>query len=485
MIEIPITGGFYQSDSLPISNQQCDNWYVNIPQTEGALTTGNLFGTAGLELVINSGLTNSANRGSHEKDGVPYFLNGETLYRLDRTVDSEGVETFNLVTLGAIPGEDRASFADNGKQLIVIVNGDGWIIDETVIPVFDPIVDASFTANGVPQQVRFLDSFFVVTTDSKKFIRSAANDGTTWSALDVFTAEADPDDIVTLEILKNQLLIAGSQTIEFYQDIAGQFQRINGRIINKGVVSPFGIVTTSDSVMFIGGGINESPAIWVIAGASAQKISTTSIDSILAKFSIEDLQQGFAWSYAQSGAYFVGFTFPERTFVFDTVTGKWHERSSRIINPSGQTVTERWRMQSLLTAYNRVLCADNKDGRIGSLSLETFTEYGDPIIRTFSIAPLANAGSSFSISKLEMTMESGVGDAVNDPQIRLSVSKNAKTFNNQLSRGFGKIGQFDRRVVWRLLGRFKRYAVLKFEMSDPVKPVIIKLEANIRGGNGS
>ena len=80
-------------------------------------------------------------------------------------------------------------------------------------------------------------------------------------------------------------------------------------------------------------------------------------------------------------------------------------------------------------------------------------------------------------------MEFGVGDLTTiDPQIRMSYSNDGRSFNNELSRSIGKIGQYTRRAIWRRLGRFSRLAVFKFVMSDPVKPVFIKLEANIRGG---
>lgn len=487
MINLPISGGFYESESLPISAQECSNFYVSIPQTEGALTAGSLFGTPGLAQIQTSGQVNNINRGSHVKNGLPYFLNGEILYRLGRTVDAMEVEIFTLVPLGTIPGSDRASFADNGTQLIVVTGGEGWIINETSGTQFQIIADAGFKANGVPQQVVFIDSFFLVTTDSKKFIRSDSNNGLSWNALNVFTAEADPDDIVAPIIFKNQAFIAGSETIEVFQDVAGVFQRVSGMIINKGVFSPFGIVNTSDSFMFVGGGVNESPAIWAVSGNSAQKVSTTAIDSILKRFSTEDIQAAFAWSYAQSGAYFVGFTFPERTFVLDTITSRWHERKSELVDARGLAITTRWRMNSMVTAYNKILCGDSIDGRIGDLDLDTFTEYGNEIVRVFSTTPFSNQGNSFSVPKMELTMESGVGlaDEPIEPQIRMSFSKDGKTFNNEIWRGFGNIGEFFRRAIWRKLGRFSRFSVFRFEMSDPVKTVVIKLEANIRGGSGN
>ena len=481
MIPLNISGGFYESDSLPISAQQCTNWYVNIPQTEGALTPGNLFGTAGLNQIASSGTSQNVNRGSHVKAGLPYFLNGTTLYRLDRSVVL-GEDVFTLVGLGTIPGTERASFADNGTELLIIAGGLGWIMDESVGPTITAIVAAGFTANGTPEQANYVDSFFVVTTDTKKFIRSDANDGLTWNSLNNFTAEADPDPIVAPIVFKNELYIGGSETIEPFRDNEGVFQRIDGFIINKGVFAPFGIVNTSDTFMFVGGAVNESPAIWGFTGNTVEKVSTTAIDSILARLTTEDIQSAFAYSYAQAGAYFVGFTFPNNTFEFNTVTGKWNERESQITDARGGVSTERFRINSLVTAYNKVLCGDSIDGRIGEMDIDTYTEYGTEIVRTFATAPFSNQGTAFAIPKLEATMESGVGDAIDDPQLRLSVSKNAKTFNNELSRGFGKVGQFNSRAIWRKLGRFSRLTVLKFVLSDAVKPVFIKLEANIKGG---
>ena len=166
-VDIPITNGFYLSESLPISSQQCTNWFPNIPQTEGALSAGNLFGCAGISQVQTTGDVDQVNRGMHVKAGKPYFLNGETLVRIDSSISAKGIETFSIVVIGTIPGTTRVSMADNGTQLMVLVpGGDGYIIDETSGTPFQQITDLSFTANGVPQLVVFIDSFFIVRIES-------------------------------------------------------------------------------------------------------------------------------------------------------------------------------------------------------------------------------------------------------------------------------------------------------------------------------
>ena len=480
-IQIPIDNGFYVSDSLPLSNQLCTNWYPNTPQSQGALSQGSLYGGAGILGVATTGVDDQINRGVHVKAGKPYFLNGETLIRLDSSFDTDGNEIFTPVTLGAIPGSQRVSMADNGKQLMVLVpGGDGYIIDETSGTPFVTITDASFTANGAPQQVVFVDSFFVCSTDSKKFIRSSANDGETWSALDVFTAESDPDDIVGLYVYNNKLFVMGSEVTEEFNNNGGLFQR-TGFFIDKGLYAPNAVIATNNSFMWIGGGTNESAAIWTLNGNTPVKVSTTAIDLALQKFTLSQINQSFAYSYAKNGAYFVGFSLPTRTFEINTITGKWNERTSKITNANGAINTVRWRPNSIVTAYNRVLCGDSQDGRIGSIETDVYSEYGENIIRTFTTQVLADQGNPLSINSLEVTMESGVGDSETpDPQIRISTSKDGKTFNNELWRSIGGIGEFNNRAVFYRLGRFPRLCVIKVEFSDMVKPSFLRLDANVR-----
>ena len=486
-LQIPISNGFYVSDSLSISNQECVNWYVNTPQVEGALSNGTLFGGAGISELLTTGKAKQANRGAHVKDGKPYFLNGETLIRVDNSFDSFGVETFTAVALGTIAGNARVSMADNGKQLMILVpGGKGYIVDETAGTPFLEITDTDFYANGNPRLVVFIDSFFVCSTDSKKFIKSAANDGNNWNALDFGTAESDPDKINSLHVYNNKLYIAGSETIEEQQNLGlggFPFQR-TGFFLDKGVFAPFSMISSNNSFMWIGGGENESPAIWMLTGNSAKKVSTTAIDAALQDFTQAEIESSFAYSYAQNGAYFVGFSFPTRTFEYNAITGKWNERKSQIINSKGLTETIRWRVNSVVAAYNRILCGDSQDGRIGSVEINTYSEYEKEIIRTVSLQPLSDLGNAISVSMLEATFESGVGDlSVPDPQIRLETSKDGRSFNQELSRSLGGIGEFNKRQIWYRLGRFPRMSVFKLTMSDPVKPVFIKLEANIRTAN--
>jgi hypothetical protein len=462
MIELPIDGGFYESESLPVSAQRLINWYVSVPQTGGALSQAQLFGTDGITEFATTGTNQQANRGGIVFNDAAYFLNGDGLYKFS----PDGAYTL----IGTLPGPSgRAFFAENGVQMMVLVDGRGWIVDTS--DTFTEITDPGFTANGTPKSLTFLDSYFIVTTDEKKFIRSDPRNGLSWGALNFFSAEADPDAIVTCVTWANQLHIIGTQTTEAYQNNAGIFRRQQGYVIDKGAVSPF-TIKTGQAVYFYGAGENETPGIYALSNG-AQKISTRPIDKILGE---TDLTEAWAWSYSRSGHRFVGFVITDRCFVYDESVGKWHERESLIDDPRGFTFTDRWRVNSIIQAYGKILVGDSQDGRIGELSNNVYTEYGDDVLRTWIGPPLENQGEAFRIMKLEATVESG-----NTGIIRLSTSRDGgKTYGNEMQRSMGDLGEYNQKVIWRRLGRYSRFATLKLEMSDPVNPVVIKLQADVR-----
>ena len=477
---LPIANGFYLSESLPISAQECTNWYPNIVQTEG-LNNETLFGTPGLEQLATSGLLDEANRAAQTMAGIPYFVNGNSLYRLNRSI-IDSIAVYDLEILGLVEGEGRVSIANNGTQLMLLVpGGKGYIFTESP-DTFAEITDVDFRANGEPQITVYIDGYFVCTTDSKKFIISSLNDGLSYNALDVGTAEADPDDIVAPIVFKNQLFIGGASTMEAFENIGGAdfpFVR-TGLFLDKGIDSAFSIIVTSDTFMFIGGGLNESPAIWAFAGNTVQKVSTTAIDSILQRVTQDELEQAFSWSYAQKGAYFIGFALPDTTLVFDTVTQRWHERKSKITDVNGAVNTLRFRANSVITGYGLVLCGDSQDGRVGSLDPDIYDEYGINIIRRVATQPFQNNQESFTVPSLELTVESGVGnDLVDDPQIMLDISRDGKTFSDVRTRSLGKKGEYTKRAIWRRNGRVARFSVFRFTLSDAVKPVIIQLTADV------
>ncbi len=281
----------------------------------------------------------------------------------------------------------------------------------------------------------------------------------------------------------------GEITTEEFGNIGGAgfpFQR-TGVFLDKGCVSPFAVIKANQSFFMIGKGLNESPAIWQFTGSAFQRKSTDAIDTLLQKASKEELDEAFGIYYGSKGDYFVCFTFSNRTLVLDLVTEKWHERESILDQDTeaaralvwgyGDEASFRWRVNSLVTAYDRVLVGDSEDGRIGVLDYEEYAEYENSMLSYFVVQPFFSA-EGVTMPKLEMTMESGVGnDYVTDPQVSQSISGNGKVFGPEKMRSVGKKGQFNHRIVWRRSGRYDRMAFLRYAISDRVKRVFIRLDA--------
>lgn len=483
-----------QGDYKPISRRIADmerrNCYTVLTPEPGAVSDAYVIGTPGIKEIATTGNIKQVNRGAHVKASKPYFVNGETVYRLDR-IQNESGDTYNAVQLGIIPGDSRLSFADNGKQLMIVDpdTGNGWIIDEEEESVFQPITDPDFTANGNPKYVVFNDSFFICSTDTKRFIKSDANNGLSWFALDFGSAEEDPDDIVSPIIYKGELLIAGSETIQGFRNVGGAAgasfpYQANGVIITKGVFAPLSLVEINNSFAFVGGGTNESPAVWLSNGGDPQKISTMAIDHYLSTLSDDEVSKTFSYAYAESGSYFLCISFPEKTYCWDATSNLWHERLSVIKDAAGFVDPQRWRVNSLVAAYGLVLVGDSQTGKIGSLSLSYSKEYEELIRRDFTLLPLINGDLNPSaVSDIELLMDTGNGNFEVSPKIRLSWSDDGgNNYSDEIVRDLGLVGNYAKRVYWNRLGTFKTTRYIRFEYAEPFKFLVVVATIRARAG---
>lgn len=476
MTDLDIGGGFYQSDSLPISAQEAVNVYLSRPQTASP-TTKNLFTTPGITLAAMAGV--EKNRGSHAFLDIPYFVNGDGLYRLG-IVAGPNPTYFTTNVSGAvlIEGEGRVIMADNGKEggELCIVAPDFnnqfnmWIYDGSTLV---QVSDSDFA--GPVSSVRYIDGYFEFTKlDDQTFFISNLRDGLVYTATDVGTAEADPDSIVSSFVLHNELIILGSKTFEPFQNVGGSgfpFQRVEGGVQKKGLSSKFAIEEVNDNMIFLGAGENETPSILISNGGKPERLSTIAIDNAIAKYSDDTITSCFSFSYSQSGAQFVGFTFPnEKTFIFDFTSKEWHTRES---------LNTTYRVCSIVKGFGKFFVGDCLNGNIGLLDKEINDEYGVEVHRRFVTPHLDNEGEPFFIDALELWGESGIGlTNGGDPEVLMSMSTDGgRTYSDPLATGMGATGEYDTRTIWNQLGRVGRQVCFKFEVTAAVKWVFSKVEA--------
>jgi hypothetical protein len=457
--------------------------YTGVAQAE-SLNDYALFYTPGISSFATTDVFKS--RGAINMGGVYYVITGTTLY----SIDSAGTAT----TIGTITGSDRVSMAHNGSKLAIvapdIASLNLWQYD-AVADTLTQVSDADYQAAST---VCFKDGYYIFTKqDSNIWFVSNLNQPLVFDALDFTTAELAPGNIVGCHVSQDEVFIQKSDNTEVYQNIGGSgfpFQRIPGAAYEKGSHCKYSPIEWEGAFYFLGGGQNERTSVYR-GGTTGEpvKVSTDAIDNEIQKFTRAEIDDGFPFTFSIAGITLVGFTIrsvniADRTFIYNVTASGLQGRP--VWNEMQTGVTEGgWRANSVTNVYNKLLVSDSIDGRVGSLSLDTQTEYGSTILREKVLPPLSIDGNQIYMSAMELTIDSGQGIKTgqgSDPEIMMDFSDDgARTWSNELWRKAGKIGEYRRRVEWRRLGRVPSHRVFRFRQSDPVKATWIKaeVEANV------
>jgi len=483
-IPLPIAQGFYVDESIPVSSQQCVNFRPHIPQTQ-TITSGALIGTEGISLAVELPDTN---RGAWVMADAAYEVNGGKLYAVSFSEDPDGVRTYSYADVSGaenIEGSSKVIMCDNGAQLLIIAPDANIVFNAWIYTVAGGLVqisDPDFrwpVAHGC-----FMDGYFVfVQLNTNVFFISDLRDGFAYNALDFASAESDPDNLVALIQFGGLLYPFGTKTFEQWQDVGGAgfpFTKATSGNQNKGCAAPLSLTEFNNGIIFIGGGAQENPAVWVTSGGEPVKVSTPAVDILINSGGREKLSQAYQVNWSQNGRNCIAFTVPDVcTIEYDASTNTWYERKS--LNDLG--VETPWRVSSLISVYSVFMVGDSSTGNIGIMSTETFKEYDNRIRSYFTPPAMGNNGMPFTVDSVELFMETGtvpISGPGSNPAIRLAISEDAgRSFDPDISRDIGTTGQYENVVSWDLLGRFPRTFTPKIICDEPIKKVIVAGWVNI------
>lgn len=488
MTQISLGNGFYEDYSLTVSSQQCTGWWPMYVQTQG-LSQAVLYPSPGSIELLDLG-ESEYGRGAIEFKDKLYVVQNMTLYLIDRILTEAGDPVYSSVALGTIEGTSRVFMAKNTTQICIVVPGEFlYIYDEEngvqdigtiFLSAYEGLVELT-----LPLGVVYLDGYFVLT-NSRYIFASDINDGTSYNGLSFGSAEMDPDRIVAPFVYRNQLYVFGTEVTEVYDNVGASpfpFLRNRGYVIDKGTISPHSIVECEESFMFIGGSRDELAAAWRIEATVPIKISTPAIDRLLEVLPQEELEAVFANSLSMEGGCFTVFSLPDRTMAHDVHASRmaqthiWHEHTS--FSRGAETA---WCVSRVVKVYSLLFTTQQFNGKIGSLSLDSFQEFDMPILRTFSSPTVFAQGEPIYVDQIEITIESGTSPLGEDLLLTLSTSKDGgKTWGNQRTRTIGTQGDSRQRLVWRRLGRFDRMFNFRLQFSGNAKMVIVRADVEFAG----
>lgn len=458
-MKVGLVGSTNEMRSLPFDAQRTINLIPTID--ESGAEVASLTGAPGLSLFSTIGT--SAMRGiiGAANDRV-FAVSGAALYEIasDGTATSRG-------SLSSSSG--MVSMADNGLQL-AICDGDKVYILTYATNAFTQVTDADLPSAAY---ISFVDGYFIVTkNNSGQFYISALYNGLSWGALDFATAESSPDNLSAAVPFVGNLGLFGHDTIEIWRntgDSTFPFSRISGAT-PVGTLAPKTIVSIDTSVYWVGHAKEGGGIVYQAQGFNPKRISTEAIEKILQSVTSTDL---VAWAYQQEGHSYLIITGStlETSLVYDIATGLWHERA--YLNSDGTLGQHLGNCCTYGFGYH--LVGSRVDGKIYKLSLDVYSDNGNPIPRKRIFTHIVDELKPVRYNTLTVGFETGVGlqsGQGSDPTMSLRISRDgAKTWSNYYTATLGAVGKYKTLVDFRRLGIQTR-CTFEISVTDPVKIAI-------------
>jgi hypothetical protein len=473
-VKTPILGSAYVARSVNAADNRMVNLFPEIVP-EGGKEPAFLQRAPGLTRLATIGI--GPIRGEWTFGDYGYVVSGPTLFQVD--------SNWNAVAKGTIAGTGPVSMADNGIQLFVAANPQGYIYNAQT-DVFQQITDPDFPGAVT---VGYLDGYFVFNEpNSQKIWVTQLLDGTSIDPLDFASAEGNPDDVVAIFVDHRELWVYGTNSTEVWYN-AGLLDfplaRIQGAYNELGCAAPYSVAKMDNQIYWLGKDARGQGMVFRAAGYMGQRISTHAIEWQLQEY--PNLEDAVGYTYQQDGHSFYVLNFPtaNTTWVFDVATGAWHERASF---QNGQFNRHRGNSQMFFNATNVV--GDYQNGKIYKLDLEVYADDGQPQkwLRSWRALPTGANNLTRTVQHaLQLDCETGVGLNVgqgNDPQVMLRFSDDGgHTWSNERWKSMGRIGRYGFRTIWRRLGATMKIRDRVYEVSgtDPVRIYIMGAELILSG----
>ena len=481
-MQTPILGASYVARSV----NAADNRLVNLfPEAtaDGGKTAGFFNRTPGLKFQQTIGTGPIRALWAHQTNGSDFYVvSGTEFYKVTGL-------TATPTKLGDVTGTGPVSIADNGTQIFLACNPDGFIYNE-VTNVFAKITDPDFTGAVT---VGYLDGYFVYNEpNSQKIWVTQLLDGTSVNPLDFASAEGSPDGLVAVNINHREAWLFGTDSVEVWYD-AGladfPLTQIQGAFNEIGCVATFSIAKLDNALFWLGTDARGQGIVYRANGYTGVRVSTHAIEYAIAQYG--NISDAVAYTYQQEGHAFYVLTFPtgNATWVYDVSTQAWHERAGWDTT-LGQFTRHRSNCQC--NFGGNTVVGDYENGNIYTLDLEVYSDNGgiQKWLRSWRALPTGtNNLKRTAQHSLQLDCESGTGLVTgqgSDPEIMLRFSDDGgHTWSNEHLSKMGKIGEYYRRVFWRRLGMTLKLRDRVYEISqtDPVKAVIMGAELVISPTN--
>lgn len=419
--------------------------------------------------IIANGAGPGIDRGGINWNGTCYRVMGSKLV----SISSTGAVTI----LGDVGNDSKDVTLDYSFDRLVIASNLNlfyWSPSLGLAQVTDPDL-------GVVLDVVWVDGYFM-TTDGEFLVVTDLSDPFAVNPLKYGSSEIDPDPVVALLKLRNEVYALNRQTIEVFDNVGGDlfpFQRIDGAQIEKGVIGTHACCIYLETVAFLGGGFNEAPGIYLGANATANKISTQEIDAILLNYTEEQLSGVKLEARNDRAHQYLYIHLPDRTLVFDGEATKALSQPVWFILTSSLVDYSQYRAQSFVWCYNKWLVGDPASSAIGYLDIDVSTHWGATVRWEFGTTIVYNEGRGAIMQQLELVSLTGSVAFGTNPTINTSYSTDGQTWSQQKFINIGTTGNRAKRLVWFQQGWMRNWRIQRFQGTSQAHMSFARLEAAI------
>lgn len=374
----------------------------------------------------------------------------DDIYRVNQTT---GEETL----IDDIEGTLRMSAEGNED---VVVMAFGTKVYETD---GDTITQITFPDSKNVYAIDYLNGYFLACSELGRFYWSAIG-GTTFDALDYATAESQPDVLLTLKVIQDEVWLFGRQSIEPWQptgDLDLPFQRIGGRIFGIGVTGRETVQKLSqqgiDKVAWVG-----TDRRVYLTDPNPTRISDFAIEERLSRVSDPAVLHATIATDEGHDFYIVHLTDGLGSWAYHLQSGEWVEWTSYgLANFRGGCAT--------LAPNNRSLLGDDTTNKIWTLTQDVRDDGGDPFVQGFS-GMLQLTGGPQRINSLLVIATTGLQpDPNDDPMLTLKwTDDQGLTWSDPVQEPLGRQGEYVSRVLYTQLGMLERPGrTFYFETTEP------------------
>ncbi|MFZ9272916.1 MAG: packaged DNA stabilization protein [Ilumatobacteraceae bacterium] len=461
-MQIPIVQGIY-TDSKPDFRTAYPRNLVPVPKSNG-ISEGYLRPADG---IVQLGTGVGVDRGGIEWNGVCYRVMGTKLV----SIDSVGVSTI----LGDVGGSGQVTFDYSFDRLAVASGGALYYYDGTT---FTQVTDPDI---GTVVDVVWVDGYFM-TTDGEFLIVTELNNPLAVNPLKYGSAEADPDPVVALLKVRNEIYALNRHTIEVFENVGGElfpFSRIEGAQVQRGAIGTNSCCVFMDAIAFMGGARNESAAIWIGANGQSMKLSSREIDEILSEYTEAQLSTAVMEAVSYKSHNFLYVHLPNRTIVYDGGASKELGVPVWFILTSGVGSTGQYRARNFVWCYNKWLVGDPTSTSHGYIDSTISTHYGNAVAWEFGTQIIYNESRGAIIHSLELVSLTGRVAVGTNPQISTSYSIDGLSYSQEKYAKVGASGDTTKRIVWLQQGSMRNWRIQRFKGTSDAHISMARLEAVI------